>query len=128
MAPDGPVIPSYVLDPVIVNAAKKSKEGTLAKSSVFCLNHARLEYDGPREADAMWQDEQLRFSAIVRVGTARVARMRPRFMDWSCVAEVSVETTLINPARVDEWMQIAGTQVGLCDWRPQNGRFVAERI
>jgi hypothetical protein len=39
-----------------------------------------------------------------------------------------VETTVVNPGRVDEWMTIAGTQVGLGDWRPQHGRFIASRI
>lgn len=128
LSPDGPVIPSYVFDSMLVNAAKKSKEGPLAKSSAFCLNHARLEYDGPREADTMWADERFRFSAIVKVGMARVARMRPIFNEWSCIMEVNVETTLINPSRVDEWMAVAGTQVGLGDWRPQHGRFTAQRI
>ena len=128
LAPDGPVIPSYLFDALLVNGAKKSKEGQLAKSSVFCLNHARLEYDGPRTVDELWADERFRFSAIVRVGTARVARMRPVFEVWSCVVELNVETTLVNPARVDEWLTVAGTQVGVGDWRPQNGRFVARRL
>lgn len=128
LAPDGPVVPSYVFDSMLVSAAKKSKEGPLAKSSTFCLNHARLDYDGPREADTLWQEERFRFSAIVRIGTARVARMRPRFDQWSCAMEVNVETSLVNPSRIDEWMQVAGTQIGLGDWRPQHGRFTAERL
>ncbi len=128
MAPDGPVIPSYLFDALIVNGAKKSKEGVMAKSSVFCLNHARLEYDGPRTADELWADERFRFAAIVRVGTARVSRTRPVFDPWSCVVELNVETTLVNPARVDEWLTVAGTQVGIGDWRPQNGRFTAKRL
>jgi hypothetical protein len=113
---------------MLVKAAQKSREGLAAKSSAFCLAHASLDYDGPRAADELWQDEQFRFSAIVRVGMARVARMRPKFDNWSCVADVNVETTLINPGRVDEWMQVAGTQIGLGDWRPQHGRFTAERL
>lgn len=128
LSPNGPVIPTYVLDSMLVNAAKKSKEGPLAKSSAFCLNHASLEYDGPRDADMLWQTESFRYSALVRVGMARVARMRPRFDDWSCVAEVNVETTMINPGRIDEWMQVAGTQIGIGDWRPQHGRFTAQRL
>lgn len=128
LSPDGPVLPSYMIDAMLVNAAKKSKEGPLAKSSAFCLNHARLDYDGPRDADGLWQDESFRYSAIVRVGTARVARMRPIFNNWSSVVEINVETTLINPGRVDEWLTVAGTQVGVGDWRPQHGRFTAMRL
>lgn len=128
MSLDGPIIPSYVFDSMLVNAAKKSKEGMLAKSSVFCLNHAQLEYDGPRTAEELWADERFPFAAVVKVGTARVVRTRPKFDDWSCVMEINVETTLVNPSRIDEWMRVAGTQVGLCDWRPQNGRFTVERL
>lgn len=128
MSPDGPVIPSYVIDSMLVNAAKKNKEGMVAKSAVFCANHASLEYDGPRDADTLWKDEGFRHVAIVRVGMARVARTRPTFRQWSCVVELEVETTLVNPERVDEWMHIAGAQVGVGDWRPQHGRFTAQRL
>lgn len=92
------------------------------------MNHARLEYEGPRTAEELWADEQYRFVALVRVGMARVARTRPIFNQWSCVIDINVETTLVNPSRVDEWLQAAGTQVGLGDWRPQHGRFQAERL
>jgi hypothetical protein len=128
LAPEGPIIPNNVFDGMMLKAAQKSKEGPMAKSSVFCLSHARLDYDGPREPDVMWQEECFRFPRIVKVGTARVVRMRPKFDEWSCIVEVSAETTLINPGRIDEWMNVAGSQVGLCDWRPQYGRFHAERI
>lgn len=125
---DGPIIPNTVLDSMIVNAAKKSKEGQLAKSGVFCLIPARLEYDGPRTVTELWNDERFRFSAIVRVGMARVARTRPIFREWSAVVTLNVEDTVVNPARIDDWLNVAGTQVGLCDWRPQFGRFTAQRV
>ncbi len=125
---DGPILPTYVIDGLVVNAAKKSREGMTAKSGVFCLEHARFEYDGPRTAAELWAIERFRFSALVRVGQARIVRMRPIFRDWSSIITLNLEDTLVNPARVDEWMDIAGTQVGLCEWRPQYGRFTAERL
>lgn len=128
LSAEGPVIPTHVIDATVVNAAKKSKEGVLAKSGVFCLSHSVLQFDGPRTADELWKDERFRKVSIVRVGTARVARTRPIFTAWSCVIELQVENTLVNPSRVDEWMFIAGTQVGMCDWRPQFGRFQAIRL
>jgi hypothetical protein len=128
MDKDGPIVPNTVLDSLIVGAAKKTKEGQLAKSGVFCLTSARLEYDGPRTAAELWADERFRFSAIVRIGMARVARMRPIFEKWNAVITLNVEDTVVNPARIDDWLRIAGTQIGLGDWRPQFGRFVAKRI
>jgi hypothetical protein len=54
--------------------------------------------------------------------------MRPIFQEWSAVITLNVEDTLINPTRVDEWLDVAGTQIGIGDWRPQNGRFTVERL
>jgi hypothetical protein len=113
---------------MIVNAAKKSREGMLVKSGVFCLKPARLDYEGPRTVAELWADERFRFSAIVRVGTARIARMRPKFDQWHAEIELNIEDTVVNSARVDDWMKVAGTQVGIGDWRPQFGRFTAVRV
>jgi hypothetical protein len=128
LSPDGPILPSNVIDSMVVTAAKKSKEGQFAKSGVFCLKHARLEYDGPRTANELWADEQFRHVALVRVQTSRVARTRPKFDNWQAIVELNSEPSIVNPTRIDDWMTIAGTQVGLCDWRPQHGRFGAQRV
>jgi len=128
MSAEGPIIPNTVFDSMIVNAAKKRKEGQVAKSGCFCLDHAQLEYDGPRAADALWAEERFRFASLVRVSMSRVVRMRPRFDDWACTVKLNIEDTLANATQVDEWLRIAGTQVGLGDWRPQFGRFTSERV
>lgn len=128
MDKNGPILPPNMIDAMVVNAAKKSKEGQVAKSGCFCLNVTRLDYAGPRTADELWADESFRFSAIVRVSMARIARTRPIFHVWSADVRLSVEPTLVNVARVDEWLRVGGTQIGLGDWRPQYGRFTAERI
>lgn len=128
MSADGPIIPNTVIDSMTVNAAKKLKEGPVAKSGCFCFEVARLEYDGPRTAEELWADDRFHFPALVRVGMARVMRMRSKFDPWSAVITFQVEDSLVNPARVDDWMHIAGVQIGLCDWRPQFGRFFPERL
>jgi len=123
MGTSGPIIPSMLIDSVMINAAKKQKSGMQAKSGLFCPSHALLTYEGPRTVEELWADEAFRFSALVRVGMARVARMRPIFNEWSCVVELSYEETLVNVAQLEEWSFIAGTQVGVGDWRPKFGRF-----
>lgn len=128
LSPEGPVIPSFVIEALLVGAAKKVREGNEAKAGMYGPENAALQYDGPRTADELWADESFRYMAIVRVGTARVARCRPVFNNWSAVVKVSVETGVVNPARVDDWMAIAGTQIGVGDWRPKFGRFTAVRL
>jgi len=125
---DGPVIPASNVSSMIVNAARKRREGRLAQAGVFALNDASLEYDGPRDPDAMWKAETFRHVAIVRIGQSRIARTRPVFEEWAADVKLSYEDSVINITQLDEWFQIAGTQVGLGDWRPQHGRFTAERL
>lgn len=127
MSPDGPVLPNFMIDAILVAGAKKSKEGQTAKSAVFCTAHAPLIYDGPRTADELWKDERFRFSAIVRVQQARVSRTRPKFDKWESVVTVKYEPSVINRARIDDWLTVAGSMVGVGDWRPQNGRFDVSR-
>lgn len=87
-----------------------------------------MEYDGPRDDEGLWADESFRHIALVRVGTARVARCRPVFNEWSAVVTINYEDTVVNIGAIDRWFQLAGTQVGLGDWRPQWGRFSATRL
>jgi uncharacterized heparinase superfamily protein len=54
--------------------------------------------------------------------------MRPIFQEWTADVRLNVEDGTVNLARVDEWMRIAGTQIGVGDWRPQYGRFTVERL
>lgn len=128
MGPNGPVIPAPMIDATLTNAAKVSREGKLSKSGVFCPEHAPLEYDGPRTAEELWNDERFRSREPVKVGMARVMRTRPVFSEWAAVVTVQVEDIVVNPARLDDWFHIAGTQCGFGDWRPQHGRFTAERL
>lgn len=128
MGENGPIIPSNNVEAMVIEAAKKSREGKIAKAGVFCNEHVSLEYEGPRTAEELWSDEDFRHVAIVRVQSSRVARTRPIFHKWEAVVKLSYEDTVTNLARVDDWMFIAGTQVGLGDWRPQHGRFEVERI
>ena len=128
MTEAGPAIPQEVLDAALIAGAKKSKEGQVAKSACYAVKPALLEYDGPRDAEGLWTDERFQFSRPVRVGMARVMRMRPIFEEWSAVVELQFESSLTNISRVDTWLNDAGTQVGICDWRPQHGRFSAERL
>ena len=119
----GPVIPVLVMEAALINGAKKSKEGMQAKAGLFCPEHAVLNYTGPRKPDDLWEDETFRFSVAVRVGQAKVMRMRPIFNEWSTLLKVSYEDSIVNKSRVDEWVFAAGTQVGLGEWRPRYGRF-----
>ena len=126
---DGPILPIKVIDGIVYQGSKKTKEGEIEKSGCYCPEDARLEYDGPRTAKELWEDERFQFNALVRLnGKVLIPRMRPIFQEWQAVIALNVEDTLINPARVLEWLVTAGTQIGVGDWRPKYGRFTVEKV
>lgn len=123
MGEDGPVIPAQCVDAMITEAAKKQRKGKDAKAAVFCPDHARLEYEGPRTVETLWADEAFRLVANVRIQSSRVVRTRPMFDDWTASITLRYEETLVNPGELDQWMVIAGNSIGIGDWRPRYGRF-----
>lgn len=126
----GPVIPGENIEATIYNAAKITKEGKIAKSACFVPKAAVLQYDGPRDAEGLWQDDRFggRKPVGVKVKMSRVMRTRPTFQEWSAVIEVEYEDSIVNEEQVERWVHSAGTQIGLCDWRPRCGRFTAEKV
>lgn len=133
----GPVLPGATIVAAINAAARKTKEGQLAKCAVFAAppGFFKLEYAGPREPEAMFEDtspcptpeaEGFRFTTLVARQQARVVSTRPIFHDWSAVVSISFEDSIINFAQLDRWIKKAGTMCGLCEWRPRFGRFTAD--
>jgi hypothetical protein len=125
---DGPCIPGELVEAALVAAAKKSKRGVQAKIGLISDGNHKLDYDGPRAPDELWQDEKFRLVAGVKVGQARVMRTRPIFRDWSCEIFVDFLPDQLNRSEVAEMVRTAGAIVGIGDWRPKFGRFAAEML
>jgi hypothetical protein len=123
MGADGPVIPAVMIEATLLVGARKSKNGRLAQAGIIVEKHARLEYDGPRTADALFAKEDFRRSDPVRVGTAKVMRTRPWFQKWSAEIEVLYLADVINERDLIAALKDAGAYAGFGDWRPRYGRF-----
>lgn len=128
MRHDGPILPAENITAMLIKAAKKRREGPAATSGMFVLEHARLEYDGPRTAEELWEDERFRHVALVNVQRARIARTRPIFEDWSATVKVTYEDQQVNVGQLNDWFVIAGDQIGIGDWRPRFGRFTVTEL
>lgn len=125
----GPYIPGENIEAAIYHAARKTKEGKLAASGLFVPGKSKLDYEGPRDAKGLLAEgDTYRLCVPVGLNGKRVMRTRPIFRTWSAVTEVEYEDTILNLEQVNRWVQTAGVQVGLCDWRPRYGRFTAEMI
>lgn len=119
------IIPSELLYATIINGAKKSKEGMIAKQAMFITQDALLNYGAAEDIDELWKDKRFVFTKGVVVNRARIMRTRPIFPRWSCEVSIEFNPELCNLAQIERWVRDAGQQVGVGTWRPQHGRFDA---
>lgn len=123
----GPFIPGENIWRCLWDAAKKYKMGVKVKEGVFVTTDINpLSYTGPREATKLWADENFRHMASVKVGTSRTMRCRPHFQEWRVAADGVLDPSLLEPSDLESIAETAGSLIGLGDWRPRFGRFVAE--
>ena len=118
-----PCLPGEVLEAALVNGARKNKRGKQAQAGLMCPDNYPIIYDGPTNLDELWQDENFRLVAGVKVGQARIMRTRPIFRQWACEFTVMYDPSLLNEGEIWDMVRLAGEVVGLCDWRPRFGRF-----
>ena len=130
-ADGAPAIPATAVRAAIEAGARRRKQGTQVRSGLFVLKTV-FEYD--RERYGATQQEignRAQYTVPVVVNRSRVARTRAKFdPPWRCTVTVDVDGELIDKDQLLEWLEIAGRQVGLGDWRPEKsgvfGRFNVE--
>lgn len=128
MGQDGPVLPNHVVEGCLINGAKKTKAGLKAKSGMFVEKSSQLIYDGPKDREGLWADENYRLVVPVVISRARIMRTRPIFNNWTCEVVVNYDDEQVDKRQVLKWAEDAGQQVGLGDWRPKYGRFEVKEI
>jgi hypothetical protein len=123
----GPYIPGENLQRCLTDAAKVTRSGVKVTRGVFISSDVNpLGYRGPRDVEGLWQDENFRLMAPVKVGTARVMRCRPMFpAGWMVSAEGFLDTEILSFEDLSDIASTAGRLIGMGDWRPRYGRFTA---
>jgi hypothetical protein len=123
----GPHIPADNIQRSLLDAARITRSGPKVNQGVFIHSGTYpLEYDGPRDAEKLWADENFRYRKSIKVQTQRVMRVRPKFPQWSVTACGSVDTNILDFEELRDIANTAGTRIGLGDWRPRWGRYTAE--
>ena len=124
------IVPSDCFEASLVGAAKLSRLGKDAARGLFVEDHLALRGDGVPELvdetvlDEMYASGKFTFRKGVRVGTAKVMRTRPIFgLGWSANATVVFNDAVFNRQQIEDLVAAAGSQIGLCEWRPRFGRF-----
>lgn len=125
-ADTGPYVPGANIFRSLVDAGRKRKLGTRVTSALFVQDDVNpLAYKGPRDVEELWADPNFRHEASVKVGTSRVIRTRPQFKLWATEAILVVDTEVLDHDDLAQITEIAGSMIGLGDWRPIFGRFTS---
>ncbi len=118
----GPYVPAMNVRASLIGGAKFNKLGTAVKRSTTpTQERLPLEYDGPRDQDAMLEAGRFTDVRSVKVGQARVMRCRPIFPEWSLEFELLYDPEQVEEGQLVYAFQQAGTLVGLGDYRPEKG-------
>jgi hypothetical protein len=118
-----PCLPGELIEACIVRGAVSKRRGKSAKAGILCPGVFPLQYDGPRNPLDLWEREEFRLYASVKLGNSRIIRTRPIFRNWSAEIGVRYNPSLLNGSEVKEFLFAAGELEGLGDWRPRFGQF-----
>jgi hypothetical protein len=122
-----PCLPGEIIEAALIEAGRKKRKGKQVTAGVFCDGNFALEYDDPRNPEALFEDPRFRFTVGARVQRNRVMRTRPRFHEWAATITVTYNDELLNATDIHELLVLTGEIIGLGDWRPKFGRFVVEK-
>lgn len=123
----GPYIPAVNIQRCLTEAARLNTLGKKVERGLFIESGINpIAYTGPRDEQGLWDNENFRHFAIVRVGTARVARTRVQFLKWAVEAMGRLDESQLSWDQLQEICSNAGQYIGLGDWRPYFGLFDVE--
>jgi len=118
-----PCWPGENIETMVRSAARTERRGKEVEKALICESNWALIYEGPRNPEKLWEDERFRLYVPSRVGPARVMRSRPIFTAWRLNFTMNYLPSLVNREDVIRWVEIAGREIGLSEWRPKHGRF-----
>ncbi|WP_170837263.1 hypothetical protein [Actinopolyspora xinjiangensis] len=121
----GLYLPGQNLERCLRDSATITKDDEEIERGVFIDTELNLlEYDGPRDMHALWQDKDFVHRQPSKVGMNRVMRVRPVSRRWSFFAEGLYDPNVVNLGELARIADTAGRLIGLGDWPPRYGRFI----
>lgn len=121
----GPVMPASNLRRMLIDGARKDKNGKEFESGVFIVADAPIKYDGPRDAEGLWKErDRFAWSCVVKNQRSSIIRTRPRFKDWQIDFDVITEDSIVSRDMLGTALQRASVMCGIGDGRSIGcGRF-----
>lgn len=119
-----PYLPAQNLQRCIRDGATAWKLGKDTKRAIVVEADTPIIYEGPTDAEDMYEDP--RFVSIAPTGRGTMA-VRVRIPEWRAAYRLLVNDEIIDPMTLAKILDRAGIAEGLGTWRPMHGRFkVAE--
>lgn len=120
----GIYVPTINIRKSLIEGARLNKLGKhIERGIVFADEYAKLQYDGPKNPEKLWENRDFVDRRSVVVSRARLIRCRPRFKQWSLTTQIVHEESLINLEDLVMSAENAGALIGLGDYRPMFGRY-----
>jgi hypothetical protein len=121
---NGPCLPAWNILRCLQDGAKRHKRGVDILRYVYpLLEHADVQYDGPRDIDEMWKAGGFALRKSVGIQRSRTMRTRPIFTEWQAELPVEVDPTGFDLDTLSNLWREAGMFAGLGEMRPVYGRF-----
>lgn len=117
-----PCWPGENIEAMIRTGAKATRAGKDVQRGVIVEGMFPVEYDGPRDLDALFEDDRFRLTVRAKIKQSSVMRTRPIFPQWDLSFEVRFSPEHVNLRDLKDWIEYAITNEGLSDWRPKYGR------
>ena len=125
----GPYLPAKNLFKSLMEAGAMTREGKKIERGLFILTtQAALEYDGPRDPEALWGvNGETKFvdRRTVVVTGKRISRVRPIFPTWSCTFEAETDPDILDDESFDRILTKAGRYAHVGTFRRFYGAFTA---
>lgn len=128
-----PTVPHSAIRAAIEAGARKLKQGPSVREGLI-VQDVMFTFDRKRygKSLAAW-GKKCQFTVPVVVQRNRILRTRARFdLPWSVECTVFADPDLVDTEKLRTWCDIAGTRIGIGDWRPQKsgtfGRFAVASV
>ena len=118
----GPYLPGRMFKAMLINAAKKSKEGPKAKSGLIVESTMNfLDYTGPKTKKELWEHGDFTDMRPEKVSQSKIMRCRPIFKEWACNVDLVFDKTILDKEDIIKFFEVGGRMLGLGDSRVGNG-------
>lgn len=118
-------LPGHNLEAVMLEGAKKNKNGRQVQGGAFVVSDPVLKFKGSNKPpEELWAGGEHALQVSVKVQQNRVMRTRPLIpAGWTAKVTVRYNPQVIEESTLRQAFEVAGLERGIGDWRPKYGRF-----